>query len=334
MNQGETMRRLLIAPVLIFASFAHPTFARDIVIAEPVHGAGFLPVYVAKDKGFFKDEGLDVTLNTMDGGAMIPAVVSGQAFALTASVDRNAMAVVGGKEVKAVVNLDERANIYLMARQDLMPVTTDLATFLKGKRIAVGVYGGTPNSMLRYLLATKWHLEPGKDVTIVETTSSPLILAAVAAKQADVGTNSEPFIMQGIHQGIWGEPIYAAKDLGIYADTALSVRGDSITKDPETVHGFVKAMVRALVYANTHQSEMLDLAKKEFPTAPADGLTASLDRIYKDHIYSTDGYIPPAAWTLGNAVVKEGGVLKQDVPYDQVVDMRFVDQVRKELKLE
>ncbi|HEY3919249.1 MAG TPA: ABC transporter substrate-binding protein [Stellaceae bacterium] len=329
------MRRWLAVFLLLALGFAaRPSAAKDIVIAEPVHGAGFLPVYVAKDKGYFKDEGLDVTLDTMDGGAMIPAVVSGQAFALTASVDRNAMAKVGGKDVKAVVNLDERANIYLMARKDLMPVTTDLATFLKGKRIAVGVYGGTPNSMLRYLLATKWHLTPGQDVTIVETTSSPLILAAVAAKQADLGVNSEPFIMQGIHQGVWGEPIYAAKDLGIYADTALSVRGDTIRDDPETVHGFVRAMVRALVYANTHRDEMLDFAKKEFPTAPPDGLTASLDRIYKDHIYSTDGYIPPEAWALGNAVVKEGGVLKEDVPYDQVVDMRFVDQVRKELKLD
>jgi NitT/TauT family transport system substrate-binding protein len=332
---GINMHRWLAAFVLGALAFAaRPAPAKDIVIAEPVHGAGFLPVYVAKDKGYFKDEGLDVAIDTMDGGAMIPAVVSGQAFALTASVDRNAMAKVSGKIVKAVVNLDQRANIYFMARTDLMPVTTDLATFLRGKRIAVGVYGGTPNSMLRYLLATKWHLEPGKDVTIVETTSSPLILAAVAAKQADVGTNSEPFIMQGIHQGVWGEPIYAAKDLGPYADTALSVSGDTIRNDPETVHGFVRAMVRALVYANAHKDEMLDFAKKEFPTAPADGLTASLDRIYKDNIYSNDGFIPPEAWALGNAVVKEGGVLKADVPYDDVVDMQFVNQVRKELKLD
>jgi NitT/TauT family transport system substrate-binding protein len=329
------MRRLL-APLFTaaFALMVQPVCARDIVIAEPVHGAGFLPVYVAKDKGYFKDEGLDVSLDTMDGGAMIPAVVSGNAFALTASVDRNAMAKVNGKDVKAVVNLDERANIYLMARKDLMPVSGDLANFLKGKRIAVGVYGGTPNSMLRYLLATKWNLTPGKDVTLIETTSAPLVLAAVAANQADVGVNSEPFIMQGIHQGVWGEPIYAAKDLGIYADTAISVRAESIRNDPQAVHGLVKAMVRALVYVNGHQAEMLEFAKKEFPTAPPDGLTASLDRIFKDHIYSTDGYIPPEAWTLGNAVVKEGGVLKQDVPYDDVIDMSFVKEARKELKLD
>jgi NitT/TauT family transport system substrate-binding protein len=329
------MHRLLL-PLLavILALMGRPGFAKDIIIVEPVHGAGFLPIYVAKDKGFFKDEGLDVALNTMDGGAMIPAVVSGNAFALTASVDRNAMAKVSGKDVKAVVNLDERANIYLMARKDLMPVTGDLATFLKGKRIAVGVYGGTPNSMLRYLLATKWHLTPGTDVTLIETTSSPLVLAAVAAGQADLGVNSEPFIMQGIHQGVWGEPVYAAKDLGIYADTAISVRANSIRDDPQAVRGLVKAVVRALVYTNSHQSEMLEFAKKEFPNAPPDGLTASLDRIFKDHIYSTDGYIPTEAWTLGNAVVKEGGVLKQDVPYDDVIDMRFVRDVRKELKLD
>lgn len=326
-------RALCIASVLsaptIFPSWGH---ARDLVLAEPVHYVGFLPVYVAQKKGYFKDEGIDLRISTMDGPTMIPAVVSGQAFGLTASVDRNAQAKVAGKEVKAVVNLNARANIYLMARKDLMPVQGDLANFLKGKRIAVTAFGGTPNNMLRYLL-TQWKLDPRRDVTLVEVNSQPVVLVTVGANQAEVGVSAEPFISQGVRKGTWGQPIYAAKDLGPYADTAISVNGDTIRKEPQVVRGLVKAVMRGLIYTNNHRSEMVEFAKAEFPTASQEDLEASLERAFADQIYSADGFIPPAAWTMGEAVVRQAGILKQDVGYDDVIDMQFVKAVQSELHL-
>ncbi|HEY4404498.1 MAG TPA: ABC transporter substrate-binding protein [Xanthobacteraceae bacterium] len=329
--QPSLARVLCALPALAtLAVFPCSSQARDVVLAEPVHYVGFLPIYVAQKKGYFKDEGIDLQISTMDGAAMIPSVVSGQAFGLTASVDRNAQAKVGGKEVKAVVNLNGRANIYLMARKDLMPMQGDIASFLKGKRIAVTAFGGTPNNMLRYLL-TQWKLEPGKDVTLVEVNSQPVVLVTVGANQADVGVSAEPFISQGVGKGVWGQPIYAAKDLGPYADTAISVSGDSIRKEPALVRGLVKAVMRGLVYTNGHAAEMVDFARAEFPTASREDLQASLDRTFADHVYSTDGFIPPEAWTTGEAVVRQAGILKQAVGYDEVIDMQFVKDVQKEL---
>ena len=52
------------------------------------------------------------------------------------------------------------------------------------------------------------------------------------------------------------------------------------------------------------------------------------------HLVQEDlGFIPPEAWSLGEAVVRQGGVLTTDVPYDDVVDMRFVKEAQKDLKL-
>ena len=304
--------------------------ARELLLAEPVHGVSFLPVYVARQQGYFKEEGIDLAISTMSGAAFVSAVLTGQAFAFLGSVDHNAFAKANGKDLKAVSNLVARANIYLMARTDLMPVNTDMAAFLKGKRIAVAAYGRTPNNMLRYLL-TKWGLEPGKDVTLVEVDSN-VVPITVGAKQADVGVSQEPFISMAIKQGIWGQPIYdVAKELGPYADTAVSVRGDSIEKEPALVKALVKAVVRGLVYTDKHRGEMVAFAKSEFPTASQEELEASLDRSFADEVFSTDGFIPREAWTTGEAVVRQGGVLKQSVSYDEVIDMRFVKEVQKEL---
>ncbi len=333
--RGRSLLRvsLAVATVAGLAAMSlRPAGAEELILAEPVHGVSFLPVYVAQRQGYFKDEGIDLKLMTMSGNAFVNAVIAGQAFAFLGSVDHNAFAKVNGKELKAVSNLVAHANIYLMARADLMPVTQDVPAFLKGKRIAVPTYGRTPNNVLRYFM-DKWKLEPGKDVTLVEV-DSPVVPITVRAKQAEVGVSSEPFISQAEKQGIWGEPIFnAARELGPYADTAVSVRGDLIQSKPKLVRGLVKAVMRGLIYTDSHRAEMLDVARQEFPTASQADLEASLKRAFADSIFSTDGYIPEQAWATGEAVVRLARILKEPVGYDAVVDMGFVREIQGELNV-
>jgi NitT/TauT family transport system substrate-binding protein len=99
------------------------------------------------------------------------------------------------------------------------------------------------------------------------------------------------------------------------------------------VKGFVRAVVRALIYTDTHRDEMLGFAKTEFPTASDEDLKASLSRSFADGIYSPDGFITKESWTTGEAIVRDAGILKQHVGYDEVINMRFVNEVKKELNV-
>jgi len=335
----QTMSRSLLAGMLavlvIGLNVARPErgAARELLIAEPVHHVGFLPLYVARHKGYFKDEDIDVKITVMVSPGFVNAVVAGDAFAFIGSVDHNAFAKTNGKNLVAVSNLLGRANIYMMARTDIAPFSGELADYLKGKRIAVGAYGGTPNNVLRYFLR-KWNLDPRKDVTLIEVGNSSIVPASIKSKQADLGVSSEPFITQLFKQGLWTQPIFnAGRALGPFVDTAMSVRGDMIEKDPAAVKGIVRALVRALVYVNAHPAEMLEFARTEFPTASADDLKASLDRAFADGIYSSDGFIVPESWTTGETIVLEAGILKHPVGYDEVINMRFVNEVKRELKI-
>ena len=330
-------RRFIAAPAalaILGVAAAMPEIgtARELLLAEPIHHVGFLPIYLALHKGYFKDEGIDLKTAVMPSGGFINATLAGDAFAYIASVDHNAFARANGKSLIAVSNLLGHANIYMMARTDIPPMTGDLPSYVRGKRIGVGSYGGTPNNVLRYFLK-KWNLDARKDVTLVEVANSAVVPATIKAKQADLGVSSEPFITQLYKQGLWTQPIFnAGKELGPFVDTAMSVRGDMIEKDPATVKSFVKAVVRALIYTDTHRGEMLAFAKAEFPTASEEDLKASLDRAFADGIFSPDGVITPESWTTGETIVLEAGILKQHVPYDEVIDMRFVNQVLKELR--
>jgi NitT/TauT family transport system substrate-binding protein len=100
---------------------------------------------------------------------------------------------------------------------------------IKDKSIAVGPVGVTPNSIMRYLLAT-WKLDDKKDVTLIETGNAAT-LATVRAKQAQIGVATEPFVTQGIRNNVWGEPFFnVPKELGPCAYSTINVRLDTIKK--------------------------------------------------------------------------------------------------------
>ena len=147
-----------------------------------------------------------------------------------------------------------------------------------------------------------------------------------------IGVSTEPMITQGIRQGFWSEPfLNIPKELGPYAYSTINVRLDTIQKDPEAVRGFVKGMVKGLKFLYADPDEAAEIAKKQFPTMALDDLKATLDRSFRDQMWSKDGMISKEAWATGSAVVREAGILKSDVKYEEIIDMSFVESVRASL---
>ena len=224
----------------------------------------------------------------------------------------------------------DRGNVYLCAAKGHEPKDKDWPNYFKGKSIAVGPYSGTPNSIMRYLLA-KWKLDAKRDVTLIEIPNSA-VPAAVRGGQAVIGNTTEPMVTQGIRQNLWSEPFFnVPRELGPYAYSTINVRLDTIQKEPEVVRGFVKGMVKGLKFLYANPNEAADIAKKQFPTMALEDLKATLDRSFSDEMWSKDGMISKEAWVTGSAVVREAGILKTDVKYEEIIDMSFVESVRASL---
>jgi NitT/TauT family transport system substrate-binding protein len=303
----------------------------ELLVAEPVHSTGYLPMYIAMAKDYFAEADINVKIVTIETGAgHTNAVLSGQAFAFIGGPEHNAFAKAKGAELRCVVNCVDRGNVYFCAENGLAPNGRDFASFVKGKSLATGAFGGTPNSITRYLLK-KWGLDAKNDVTLVETANSA-ILAAVKGKRAQLGCSTEPFITQGVNQNIWSEPFFnTPKELGPYSYSTINVRLDSIQKEPEVVRGFVRGMAKALKFLYANPAESAEIAKKQFPTMPLDDMKATLDRSFADEMWSKDGMVSRAAWDTGKAVVMEAGILKTDVKYEEIFDMSFVESIRASL---
>src|ERR1043166_8081528 len=244
--------------------------AKELLVAEPVHGVGYLPMYVAMLKGYFAESDITVKIVTIENGSgHTNAVLAGQAFAFIGGPEHNAYAKLKGAELRSVVNCVDRGNIYICAAKGNEPKDKNWPAYFKGKSIAVGPFGGTPNSITRYLLG-KWKLDPKKDVTLHEVPSSA-VPATVRGGQATIGVATEPMVMQGIRANLWGEPFFnVPKELGPYAYSTINVRLDSIQKAPQPVRGFVRGMAKALKHLYADPADAADVAKRNFPTMAAD----------------------------------------------------------------
>jgi NitT/TauT family transport system substrate-binding protein len=303
----------------------------QLLIAEPVHSTGYLPMYIAMAKNYFAEADIEVKIVTIEtGGGHTNAVLSGQAFAFIGGPEHNAFAKAKGADLRAVVNCVNRGNVYFCAGKGQDPTNKDWAAYFKGKSIALSPYGGTPNSIMRYLLA-KWKLDPRKDVTLLEVPNSA-VPATVRTGRAQIGVTTEPMITQGVKQGFWGEPFFnIPKELGPYAYSTINIRLDSIKKEPEVVRGFVRGMIKGLKFLYADKDGSAEIAKKQFPTMALDDLKATLDRSFSDEMWSTDGMISRESWDTGKAVVMGANILKTDVKYDDIIDMSFVESVRASL---
>src|SRR5215470_14912117 len=107
-------RKFLIASLgtsLIARPHLARAAAKEILVAEPVHSTGYLPLYIAIAKGFFDDATVSI-VTIENGGGHTNAVLSGQAFAFIGGPEHNAFAKAKGAELRAVCHCVDRGNVY------------------------------------------------------------------------------------------------------------------------------------------------------------------------------------------------------------------------------
>jgi NitT/TauT family transport system substrate-binding protein len=317
-----------VGAALIARPYIGNAAAKEVLIAEPVHSTGYLPLYIGMAKNLFED--VSVKLVTIEnGGGHANAVLSGQAFAFIGGPEHDAYAKIKGAELRTIVNCVDRGNIYFCAAKGVQPPadSKEWPAFFKDKKIAIGPFGGTPNSILRYYLK-KWNLDAKKDVTLIETANSATV-AVVKSHQAEVGEATEPYVTQGVRHDVWGEPFLSVpKELGPYAYSTFNVRLDSIQKTPDLCRGFVGGMVKSLKFLYDNKEEAAEIAKKQFPTMPLEDLQATLKRSFADELWSKDGQVSRASWDTAKSVVMAAGILKSDVKYEEIIDMSFVEHIK------
>jgi len=281
---------------------------KKLMIAEPVHGIGYLPLYAAIDNGYFSKQGLDVQTTTLTGGAHVNAVLSGDAWGFIGGIESAAIANAKGAKLVAVGGVVDRANVYWVARKGVKIDPDDIAGSIKGLRFAVGRHGGSPEIDSLYELK-QLGLNPSKDVKIVNNDVSGSELSLLKSGQADIAETSEPVLGQGISQGVWDEPFVSLPEaLGKFAYSDIVTSKANVQKDPDTVTKFDAALAQGMDYVTSNHDGAEKIAEKEFPNMAPDVIKTTLDRTYKDGFW--DGIdISDDALKVDLTVARDAGLL-------------------------
>ncbi|TSE24288.1 ABC transporter substrate-binding protein [Tepidimonas aquatica] len=210
----------------------------------------YLPLTIAEQLGYFKAEGLDVTIVDFAGGSRaLQAVVGGSADVVSGAFGHTVNMQAKGQPMRAFVLQGQAPQIVLGVNPKTLPGFKTVAD-LRGKKVGVTAPGSSTHIMLNFVLA-KAGLKPS-DVSVIGVGASNGAVAAMRAGQIDAISNLDPVITLLRRSGdlqvvvdtrkpaeaeqVFGGPMPAGC---LYAPAAF------VDKHPATVQALTNAMVRA-----------------------------------------------------------------------------------------
>ncbi|MDI9234428.1 ABC transporter substrate-binding protein [Limnohabitans sp. HM2-2] len=210
----------------------------------------YLPLTIAEQLGYFKAEGLDVTIVDFAGGSRaLQAVVGGSADVVSGAFEHTINMQFKGQPMRAFVLQGAAPQIVLGVNPKTLPNFKTVAD-LKGKKIGVTAPGSSTNVLANFVLA-KAGLKPS-DVSFVGVGAGSGAVAAMRAGQIDAMSNLDPVITLLTRSG----------DMKIVTDTRNMAEAEKVfggpmpagclyapqpflDKHPHTAQALANAMVRA-----------------------------------------------------------------------------------------
>ncbi len=246
---------LLIVASLLWSAAAGAQTTR-VAIGYSGISADQLVIWVARDTGIFAKNGLDAQPVYFTGGTTsVTAMISGDTPMIQASGPGIVSAGLAGAEPVYVVGGIVSLDYWLMSQPEIKS-----AEQLKGGTIAVARFGGAADFVARYALA-RLGLSPGKDVTIVQTGSTPERLAAMEARRVSASTLVPPATFIAQKKGFHLLADVAALGLAYQHQGGVTTRR-YLREHPDIVRSFVKSYIEAVHRLKTDRAAGLKIAAK------------------------------------------------------------------------
>src|SRR5436190_6791207 len=270
MAQGKPkMSPKLLLSVFILAFSLDATAHRQVPEKKQITlGVGgktalyYLPLTICERLGYFKEQGLDVTINDFRGGAQsLQALVGGSADVVTGAYEHTIRMQAKGQDIAAVIELGRFPGIVVGVRTEKAANFKSAADF-KGMKIGVSAPGSSTNFFVMYLMA-KAGLKP-TDAAYIGVGIGPSAVAAMKKGELDALSNLDPVMTKLEQDG----------DIKIIADSrseegtraifggsnpaaVLYAKQDFIEKNPNTAQALVNAFYKTLKWLEKASPEQI-----------------------------------------------------------------------------
>jgi NitT/TauT family transport system substrate-binding protein len=308
---------LVLSLALLLSGFHLKGVDARIVVGVSSVNVAFLPLYVTQEKGFFKDEGLDVLLVMFNAGnTNLQALAGGDVQIMASAVAETVLGRAGGMDVRNFWGICNLMPFELYSHPDLKSMKET-----RGKRFAISRFGSLSDFLTRATLLY-FGIDP-KEVTIMQIGSTPARFAALTAKGVDATIIWFPVTEQAKALGF--RKLFDLKDM--YPEwpyETFAARESWLAKEKDQATKFLRAFQRGVRFTRDNREESIKVLRKyvkmDLAVAPA-----GYD-LYRDS-FPVDGKIAEKGIAVVIEQEFETGRIKRKIALDELIDRSFISLV-------
>lgn len=299
-----------------------------VTLNEVAHSIFYAPMYVAIENGYFKDEGLDITLvNGAGADKVMTALISGEADIGFMGPEATIYTYNQGASDYAVnfAQLTQRAGNFLVGREPDPDFTWE---DLKGKTILGGRKGGMPEMIFEYVLKAH-HIDPQADLNIIQNIDFGVTAEAYAGGTGDYTVEFEPFASSLELSGNGYVLASLGVDSGYVPYTCFSALSSYIDKNPDIIQSFTNAVQKGLDYVNSHTpEEITKVIQPQFKETDEKTLQTIVQRYYDQDTWKENTLLTEDAFDLLQNILDQAGELDKRVDYKALVNTSFAEKAK------
>lgn len=298
-----------------------PKELKKIVIANPAKALVFLPVYFGVDKGFYKEEGLDVEVMNVKADVLISGMTAGEIDYAT-SAGSVLRAAVQGLPVRMLMYMALKPDFTLISQPEINSVAD-----LKGKVVASSSAAATSTvSLLRTL--KHFNVDPS-EVTIQYIAGSQERIAALKSRAIDAAVLTMPFEITAAEMGL--KELFFSGGIMDIPFSGIGTTKEKISKETDEVKAVLRATMKSMKYiqdpANRGEVEKFIAS---YWKISEEGGGQVLDKLLK--ITSSDGFAPDSSVQNDIDTARQELKLGQGtINVSDVVDYTLLKEVQVEL---
>jgi NitT/TauT family transport system substrate-binding protein len=263
------------------------------------------PAIVAREKGFFEEEGIRLDVITAGSSARsLQQTAAGVVQVGSSSMVDTLRAIEAGADVKVFINSLAVGTHSLIAAKNIKTVQD-----LKGKRVMTGGQGDVTNLWWQ-AMARHYGLDPNKDVQLLFSGSTSNRISALFAGGIDATVLSTPQSFKAIEDG-WTDLGAVAPYLGEFPMMIWHANNDWANANQKLLVAFTRAHNKAVKYMTdpAHKAEVSEMLARASSSSVDDALK-TWDLCMKINAFVPDGSVSASAVERVVAVLKEAGELK------------------------
>jgi len=274
-----------------------------------------------KEKGFYREEGLDVL--TIQAG-MLPGIqgLIGGSFHFSQILGQGAGAILRGVPLRIVMVFDTRPLNWLFARKDIK----SLQDLKGGKQLAVSSFGAALDQMTRDLLP-KHGIDPQRDVILRAIEPTPNRLAALMTGAVDAAVVNQMDRIIAKKNG-FNELLFYGDDLEFVTAGAV-VAEKTLVQRPDLVYRFLRGTLRGFHWMKSSEKELvarIGPLMKISEGEATDVYQAALG------VMSVDGTIPRSLQDKMITFQRKTLKIEREVAPENVYDFSMVRSINEDLR--